>query len=106
MLRRSLLALVLALFAAGFAFAASAASAAMQVDQACMQLDASTGDCGGDGMASNACTAHCAVGACVVSAISPPQLTVPAMRPYAREAVLTAQCRGAPDTAPPKALLS
>jgi hypothetical protein len=106
MLRRSLLALLLSLFAAGFVFAAQGCSAGMQVDQACMQPDASGGDCGGDGMASSACSVHCALGACVVSAIALPQLSVPALRPFAHEVVPTPECPHAPDTAPPKALLS
>jgi hypothetical protein len=106
MLRRRFLALLLCLFAAGFAFAGQAASAAMQGDQVCTQHEVTGGDCGGDGMAANACTVHCAAGACVVSAFSVPQLAVPAVRPPVREAVLTPDCQCAPDTAPPKAFIS
>jgi hypothetical protein len=78
----------------------------MQGDQVCMQHDADAADCNGDGMDANACTMHCAVGACVVSMVPAPQLVVPAVQPFALESVLTPDRRCAPDTAPPKASIS
>jgi hypothetical protein len=106
MLRRRLLALLLCLYAAGFAIAGEAAHAAIQSDQPCMQQAANAGgDCGGDGMSINTCVAYCAAGACVVSAVPPAQSTLAALPPATREAVLISDCRSAPETAPPKAAL-
>ena|SRR2546423_5342415 len=105
MLRRRLLTLVLCLFAAGFALAAEAASA-MQADHMCMQQDANAADCGNDGTAANACDMHCAVGACIASAVSSPQFMPPALQPSGRETVPVPASRSAPDTAPPKASIS
>lgn len=99
MLRRSVLALLLCLFAAGLGLAGEAA-AAMQ-GEVCAQHGSMPGDCG-DGMAGNACTVHCAAGACVVPAFAAPQLTMAAVRPVAREGLRLTDGRYPPDTAPPK----
>jgi len=107
MLRRRLLALLLCLVAAGLPLAAEAASAAMQADQACMHHgDGKSMDCGGTDPAANACGMHCAAGVCIVTSVCSQQTAVPSVRPLADEAMLTPDCRAAPETAPPKAPLS
>jgi len=106
MLRRRLFAILFCLLATAFALAGETAHAAMQGDPVCMERDATPSDGGDNGSVATACAMHCAVGACVISAISVAQLTVSALPPHAREAVLKAHCRSAPETAPPKAFAS
>ena len=107
MLRRSLLAILLYLLAAGFAFAGELAHAAMQSEPVCAQQDADVGGCASDGMTSEACAVYCASSsACVVSALPAAQLTAATVPPSAHLAPLRSDCRSAPETAPPKALAS
>ena len=106
MIRRRLFVLLLCLLAAGLPLAAEALSAAAQADHACMHdHDGKPADCGAMGPTVSACGMHCAAGVCAVSSIRAPQAAVPSVRPLAREAVLTPDCRAAPETAPPKASL-
>ena len=102
MLHRSLFALLLCLFAAGYTLVGEA-FAAVQANHVCMHQHASADGSGTDGMAANACAVHCAAGACVVSAIPDRQFIASVPRPVAAEAVRPPDGRSAPDTAPPKA---
>jgi hypothetical protein len=108
MLRRRLFALLLCLVAAGLPLAAEAAlSGTMQADHGCMHEDGGNpADCGATDLTANACAMHCAAGACVISNVCGQQLAVPSLPPPAREAIVTADCRSAPETAPPKPALS
>lgn len=105
-MRRPLLAVLLCLLAVGFALAGEAAHPGMLGAQVSIQHGGDAGDCGDDGMAGNACTLHCAAGACVVSVVFAPQITVPAVRPASRETLRLPDGRHPPETAPPKLSLS
>jgi len=105
-MRRRLFALLLCLVAAGLPLAAEAASAAMQADQACMHHGDGKPICNDTDPAANACGMHCAAGVCIVTSVCAQQTAGPSVRPLADEAMLTPDCRAAPETAPPKAPLS
>jgi hypothetical protein len=102
MLRRRLLTFLLCLIPAVYGFGGEAMFA-MHADQVSVQQDAGAGNCPDDGKASNACELHCAVGACIACGAAFEQFAPPTLAPVALAAVPAADCRCAPDTAPPKA---